>query len=228
MEIIQALRKTEWFAQLDEKTLAALAERAVERSLHRNELLFSAGQEAAGLYVFISGTLRAYRTGSDGREQVIHTEGAGATIGDLPVFDGQPYPSTVAAEVDSKVLFIDKQSVRTLCLTHPEIALSALGVLSKRLRRCAELVEKLSLHDVGQRVAELLLAEAKSKGKPRPQGIELDPRLSKERIAARIGSVREVVSRAIARFEHEGLVLSEGRRIIIPDPKRLADYIDNI
>jgi CRP-like cAMP-binding protein len=158
--ITQALRRSEWFAQLDGKALSALAQRAVERSLQRNEMLFSAGQEASGLYVIVSGTLRAYRTGSDGREQVIHTETVGATIGDLPVFDGQPYPSTVAAEVESKVLFLDKQSVRDLCLSHPEIALAALQVLSKRLRRCAELVEKLSLHDVGQRLAELLLAEA--------------------------------------------------------------------
>jgi len=81
------------------------------------------------------------------------------------------------------------------------------------------------LHDVGQRLAELLLAEAKSTGESGPRGIELDPHLSKERIATRIGSVREVVSRALARLEREGLVVSEGRRIIIPDPKRLAEYI---
>jgi CRP/FNR family transcriptional regulator len=228
MEIVQALRKTEWFSLLDEKTLAALAEKAVERSLTRDELLFSAGQEAAGLYVIVSGSVRAYRTGSDGREQVIHSEGAGATIGDLPVFDGLPYPSNVAAEEDSRLIFLDKQSVRTLCLTHPEIALSALRVLSKRLRRCAELVEKLSLHAVGQRVAELLLLEATSRGKQGPHGIELQPQLTKERIATRIGSVREVVSRAMARLERDGLVRSKGRRIIIPDPKRLAEYIGEI
>jgi len=62
------------------------AERAVERRLTRDEILFVAGDEARGLYVIVSGALRAFREGVDGREQVIHVESEGATIAELPVF----------------------------------------------------------------------------------------------------------------------------------------------
>jgi CRP/FNR family transcriptional regulator len=100
----------------------------------------------------------------DGREQVIHVERAGATIAELPVFDEGAYPSTAAAEEDTTVLFIDKHDVRQLCLEHPKITLAALKVLAGRLRRCAELVEALSLREVGQRLARFLLAEARRSG----------------------------------------------------------------
>src|SRR5262245_23036521 len=225
VDAVEALHKTELFRDLEETFRRALAEKAVERRLARGEVLCVAGDSAAGLYVVVSGSVRAYRTGNDGREQIIHTERAGSTIGELPVFDGLPYPSTVAAEEDSIVLFLDKDSVQRLFLTHPAIAIAALRVLSLRLRKCAELVESISLRAVGQRLAQLLLHEASSRGRKWRQGIEMELTLSREQVAARIGSVREVVSRAISRLEQDGLIQIEGHRIRIPDVERLREYL---
>jgi CRP/FNR family transcriptional regulator len=76
IDAVGALRKTELFRDLDETLLRALAERALERRLARDEILFMMGDRAGGLYVIVSGSVRAYRTGNDGREQIIHTERA--------------------------------------------------------------------------------------------------------------------------------------------------------
>jgi CRP/FNR family transcriptional regulator len=225
VDAVAALRKTDLFRDLEVTLLQALAEKAVERRLARDEILFVIGDNAKGLYVVVSGSVRAYRTGNDGREQIIHTERAGSTIGELPVFDGQPYPSTVAAEEDSVLLFLDKDSVRRLFLTHPDIAMSALRVLSRRLRKCAELVETISLRAVGQRLAQWLLDEAASRGRKSGRGSEVELTLSREQLASRIGSVREVVSRAISRLEQDGLIHVEDHRIRIPDVQRLNDYL---
>ena len=81
---VSALSRTVIFGGLDEGALRALAERAIERRLTRDEVLFVAGDEAAGLFVVVTGALRAFREGLDGREQVIHVERAGATIAELP------------------------------------------------------------------------------------------------------------------------------------------------
>ena len=225
IDAVEALRKTELFRDLEETLLRALAERAVEHRLARDEILFMMGERAGGLYVIASGSVRAYRTGNDGREQIIHTERAGSTIGELPLFDDQPYPSTVAAEEDSLVLFLDKESVRRLFLSHPDIALTALRVLSRRLRRCAELVETISLRAVGQRLAQWLLHEATTRGRNFGGGMEVEVALSREQMAARIGSVREVVSRAISRLEQDGLIRIDGHRVQIPDLDRLHEYL---
>lgn len=221
---IEALKRTALFKDLNEAALAALAARALERRFHRDEVLFIAGEQALGLYVIVEGAVRAFRESLDGREQVIHVERAGATIAEVPVFDDGSYPSTVAAEEETVTLFIDKRDVRRLCLDHPEIPLSALKVLASRLRRCAELVEELSLHEVGRRLARFLLVEAREKGQRTGGGISLDLGLTNQQIAARIGSVREVVSRAFARLQQSNLVKSEDRRLLIPDEDALAAY----
>jgi len=221
---IAALRGTTLFGGLGEPELRALSERAIEHRLGRGELLFVAGDGARGLYVVVDGAVRALRESLDGREQVIHVERAGATIAELPVFDEQPYPSSVAAEEDSLLLFIDKGDVRRLCLDHPQIAVAALKMLGGRLRGCAELVEALSLHEVDQRLARLLLAEAQTRGVRAGPGVTIELTLTNQQIAARIGSVREVVSRALNRLQQGGFINIEGRRITIADENALRAY----
>jgi CRP-like cAMP-binding protein len=184
---IAALRNTFLFGELSDAELQAMAEHAIERRLARDEILFLAGDEAQGLFVIVSGSLRAFREGVDGREQVIHVERAGATIAELPVFDDKPYPSTVAAEEETLVLFLDKREVKSLCLKYPLIALAALKLLAGRLRKCAELVEALSLREVDQRLARWLLSEARARGARRGETLEVALVLTNQQIAARIG-----------------------------------------
>lgn len=221
---IAALRRTVLFGGLPGRELDALAGRAVELRLEKGEILFLAGDEAKGLYVIVDGSLRAFRESLEGREQVIHVERAGATIAEVPLFDDGPTPSSVAAEEPSTILFIDKRDIRRLCVEHPEIALAALRVLAARLRRCSELVATLSLQDVGQRLARFLLAEGRSRGLRSGGEIAFELPLTKEQIAVRVGSVREVVSRALGRMQQEGLIRAEGRRFVIPDEEALARY----
>jgi CRP-like cAMP-binding protein len=223
-DAIAALKRTELFGDLDQRGLDALASRAVERRLAKGELLFIAGGEASGLYVVVEGALRAFRESPDGREQVIHVERAGSTIAEVPVFDDRPYPSSVAADVDTTVLFIDKRDVRRLILEHPQIGLAALKLLAGRLRRCSDLVELLSLREVGQRLARLLIAEAHANGRPEGGGVRLTLRLTKHQIAARVGTVREVVSRSLSRMQQDGLIRLDGADVVIPDMEGLSAY----
>lgn len=206
MEKTDALKKTELFGPLSEAEIKALAEACVVHPLKKGETLFNAGEEAKGLYVIAKGSLKAFRGNTEGREQVIHVERAGTTIAEVPVFDDKPYPSTVVAEEDSEVLFISKEDVKRLCLKHPAIALSALKLLAARLRRTAALAESLSLKEVDQRLAAFLLKEFKEK---RLKKLKLP---TNSVLAARLGSVREVVSRAFAKLEADGLIKVDEHR----------------
>jgi CRP/FNR family transcriptional regulator len=214
---VAALRRTALFGELGDSELSALSARAVEQRLDRNETLFLAGDAARGMYVIVEGSVRAYRVGPDGREQVIHVEQAGAVIGDLPVFDQGTYPSNVAGEEPTTLLFIDRGDVQRLCLAHPQISLAALKTLARRLRNCAALVETLSLHDVDRRLARLLLEEARQHGTRKGKRVDIEITLTHQQIAARIGSVREVVSRAFGRLQQAGYVAVDGRRVAILD-----------
>ena len=223
---IAALKRTPLFRELDDATLSLLAEHAVPRHYRKGDVLFLAGGEADGLFVIVNGSVRAFRESVDGREQVIHVERAGATVAEVPVFDDGTYPSTVAAEEDTDTLFLGKRDVRKLCLEHPAIPLAAVRVLASRLRRCAELVEALSLKEVGQRVARFLVSEARRHGESTGDGFCLTLTQTNQQIAARVGSVREVISRALSRLQHDGLIVLEDRKLTIPDLEALSSFAD--
>jgi CRP-like cAMP-binding protein len=221
------LKQTELFRDLDAEVLGVLAGHAVEKRLDRNEILFLVGEEAAGLFVIAEGSVRAFRSGSDGREQIIHVEKAVTTIAEVPVFDNGRYPSTVAAEEPARVYFIGKREVYDLCRKYPQIALAAAGLLAGRLRKCARLVEELSLREVGQRLAHLLLTQAATGGTPMADGgIRFRQKLTHNQLAARIGTVREVVTRSFHLLQEQKLVVVEGKDVIIHDPAVLAGYAD--
>lgn len=218
-ETIQILKRTPMFKDLDDAALSELAGKIVPRGLEKDEILLLAGERSSGLFVVAKGALRASRVNGDGREQVIHVERAPATIAEIPVFDDGVYPSTVAAEENSIVFFISKENVKSLFLKYPQLALSALKLMAGRLRRTAFLIEEISLHEVRQRLARYLLEEARRQNFA---GVKLELRLTNREIAARIGSVREVVSRALQRLQQENLIEIENRRISILNADALS------
>ena len=226
-ETVAALGRTALFGGLSREELRLLAKHAVIRRMSRGDVLFVVDEEAQGMFVIVSGSVRAFRVNADGREQVLHVERAGATLAEVPVFDDGPYPATASAEEDSVVLFIDKRDFRQFLLAHPHLALIALKIMAGRLRRHAELVESLSLREVGQRLAQLFLSEAGANGPLKAGRTEMALPLSHQQLAARVGSVREVVTRALARLQKEGLIVLDGRTLVIVDRDRLAAYARN-
>ena len=124
------------------------------------------------------------------------------------------------------VLFLATRDVKALFLAHPGSTLAALKLMAGRLRKCAELVEALSLHEVDQRLAGWLNTEARARGKRTPAGLELSLVLTNQQIAARIGSVREVISRSLARLQQNGLIAVDGRSVVIKDEEALAVFSD--
>jgi CRP/FNR family transcriptional regulator len=218
---VQALKKTALFGKLDAVALKSLATCAIEKRLQKNENLFLAGQKAEGLFVIVKGAIRAYRSNADGREQTIHLERGGAAIAELPLYDDLPYPSSAAADEPTDLLFIAKDDVRRFLMTHPIIALEALKILAGRLRKTAGLVEMLALKEVDQRLAAFLFQEAMTRGIEKPSGHEITVPPYPQ-IASRLGSVREVVSRAMTKLTKEGLVKNlGGRKFSIPNPAKL-------
>jgi CRP/FNR family transcriptional regulator len=115
------------------------------------------------------------------------------------------------------VLFIEKSDIRELCAKYPSLALAALRLMAGKVRKHATLVEALSLHEVGQRLALFLLSEKQSATSFGDNPTAFCQRLSNHEIASRIGSVRDVVSRAFSRLKRQGLISMEDRDVKILD-----------
>ena len=223
----QTLAKVPIFSGLSESELAFLAQRAVPRRYSAGEIVFSEGENCTGLYVVESGHIRIFKSSAGGREQVLSIDGPGSSVAELPVFDGGAYPASVVAVEDAALLFVSKQDFQALCLAHPQVALKVLKVVGARLRRLVGIIEELSFTTVRSRLASLLLRLARKEGKPAPSGIEVTLPSSNQELAAQIGTVRELVSRNLSRFQSEGLIQMDGRSVIIVDLKKLESELSS-
>jgi CRP/FNR family transcriptional regulator len=222
----QTLTRVPIFSGLTETELAFLAQRTVPRQFSAGETVFSEGQPCSGLYVVESGHVRIFKSSAGGREQVLSVDGPGSSVAELPVFDGGNYPASVAAIEDSTLLFVSKQDFQALCLTHPQVALKVLRVVGARLRRLVGIIEELSFTTVRHRLAAFLVRLARTSGTKTPAGVEFALSVSNQEVASQIGTVRELVSRNLSRFQAEGLLKIDGRTIIIPELKALEAELE--
>ena len=205
------------FSGLTEAEMSLLAQRTVVRRYAAGAIVFTEGEPCAGLYVVQSGQIRIFKSSSAGREQVLSVEGPGSSVAELPVFDGGNYPASVAVIEDANLLFISKQDFQAVCLAHPQVALKVLRVVGARLRRLVGIIEELSFTTVRHRLAAYLLRlpqEESGKGRGVPR-VTLPA--SNQELAAQIGTVRELVSRNLSRFQSEGFIRMDGRTALLLD-----------
>lgn len=224
----QILKSTPLFAALDESEIAALAARSGIHAFSSGEVLFSEGEPCRGLYIVVTGRVRIYKTSVSGREQVLSMEGPGASVAELPVFDGGLYPASASAVEKTDALFISRADLRAICLETPEVSLKILQVVGARLRRLVGIIEELSFTTVRHRLIAWLLRRAKAEGKPTQAGITFSLAVSHQELAAQIGTVRELVSRNLARLQAQNLIAVNGREITILDQEGLEADLASI
>ncbi len=220
---VRVLRSGGLFAALSEPELAFLVARTRSRATAAGELLFSEGEACKGLYMVASGRVRIFKVSPNGREHVLAIEGPGSSIAELPVFDGGTYPASAAAVDASQLLFISRDDFRGLCLEHPEIALKVLQVVGARLRRLVGIIEELSFTTVRHRLIAWLLRQAQAEGQT-----AFTMEVNHQEIAAQIGTVRELVSRNLARLQAQGLIAVDGRKVSILDLDGLRSDLDSV
>lgn len=207
-ERVALLRRLPYFASLEPTVVESVATRAQRRTARAGEVLFLEGEACAGLFIVQSGRVKISRMSAEGREHILHFAGPGEAFNDVPVFDGGPNPATVEAIGDSQLLVIPRSAMLELFERYPRLAQAVVAVLAGRCRQLVGQIEDLSLRSVTARLAGLLLDQA-----DQPQA----PPLTRAQMAARLGTVREVVSRALRELEAEGYLRLEGPRIVLLD-----------
>ena len=209
--VLETLRGVPFLHELPESTLTEIARRCIEKVHMRGDSIFLEGDPPKGLLVVREGAVKFYTTGDGGREQILEIEGPGRPVAELPLFDGRPYPASCAAVHDTVLLVVTPRDFHALLQAHPDLASAVIASLAFRLRRMVMLVQELSLRDVRQRLLDFFGELAKGRG-----SFELD--LSHQELAARIGTVREIVSRTLAKLAQEGVLRIDGKTVTLLEP----------
>ena len=218
------LRQIPYFAGLDTPTLTELARAVRPRAAESGEHILGAGEPCLGLYFVMRGQVRLVKTAADGREHVLRVLGPGATFNDIAVFDGGPNSDSAVAVGPTKIGYVPTATMVRLIERHPEIARAALKLLSQRQRSLGHVVEDLALRDVTARVARLLLGCIGHHDHIVEKADFACARITHQEIASMVGSVREVVQRALKELERDGAIALERSHIDIRDPARLERW----
>jgi CRP/FNR family transcriptional regulator len=213
---IEVLQKIPMFAGLDREVADALTHRAATRPFVAGELLFREGDGCEGLFVLVQGSVKIFKTSPSGRQLTLAVEKAPATVAELPLFDGGAYPASAQAVDDVVSLFIHKRDFRAVCLQHPELPLQALAIVGRRLRGLVGLIESVTFGKVRQRLARALLELADM-----AQSDAFNLPWTHQEIALNLGTVREVVSRNLNRFQAAGLIQVNHREVLLTDREGL-------
>ena len=184
-------------AGVSDASWSRLAAASVRRDYAAGETIFAAGAPALGLFVVVAGQVRVMRDGG-GRPFVLHLEGAGATLGEAPMFESlargsvpEPtYPGTAVAAEPTACLYVSREAVRAAVRADPDLAFALLARLAARVRHFADRMdERARLPAVGRLASLLLQRHEASRGR----SFALAP--TQQHAAEELGTVREIVVR---------------------------------
>jgi CRP/FNR family transcriptional regulator len=217
---VKVLSYVPCFAALDAATLEALAQIAVLRQYDAGQTIYLEGEPATAMFVLQSGWVKAARLSRAGREQALRFVRPVDIFGDVAILTGTAYPATVLALEDVQAWAIEGTAFLDSVARHPSLALAMNRHLAQRILYFTSLVEDLSLRSVEARLALTLLKNTEAQDGqivvPRREWTTFDE------MATRLGTVREVLSRALHALEQEGLLRVERRQIVVLDPEALA------
>ncbi len=218
------LRRVPYFAGLNDDVLAALAAVTRERRYVRGQVLFLEGDPCAGLHIVAAGEIKIFKLSPQGREQVLRQLGPGSTFNEVPVLDGGPNPASTAAVTDATVCVIARDDIKRLAQAYPSLAWALIESTARHTRHLVLMVEDLSLRSVKARLARLLLIEVQAS--TATGEIDRSQMITQAEMAARLGTVREMIGRVLRDLADDGLIMFDRHRIIIKDQEALAAVAD--
>lgn len=195
------IRAVSFAAGLPDAALAALAAIAALVQRPAGTLLQLEGDAAEVMYIVVRGRVKIARVSTGGREQVLNVIPPGGHFNTVPIFDGGRCPANAEALTDVALLALPRDALLAAVERHPALALALLKEFTGRLRHLVNLVDELALHTVQGRLAGLLLEQAAAA--ERGEAVQA---LTQAEMAAHVGTVREMIGRALKTFEALGLL----------------------
>lgn len=206
-----------YFADLDADALRSIAGTVIRRNYKPDQVVFLEGEPCAGLYLVEDGWLKAVKVSAEGREQVLRFIGPGEAFNEIGVFADTHNPATVVALEPATIWMIRRESMLRLLEEQPGVARSVIQNLARRVFHLVSLVEDLSLRTVEARLARHLLERAEA------SAVQRERWATQAEMAARLGTVLDVLNRALHGLADDGLIEIERHQIQILDREGLRE-----
>ncbi|MEW5942115.1 MAG: Crp/Fnr family transcriptional regulator [Chloroflexota bacterium] len=218
---MELLRSNEYFDTCSQPLMEQIVEHVQLREYEKGEVLFWEGDPCDGLYVIYQGSAKIYRVSPQGRQYIVRILQEGDTFAEVPAFDGGANPVNVETLETCRVWVVDGETLRGLVLTHPQFAQKVLVNFGRMLRGMVVKVSEMAFYQVTHRLARLI-----NEIPPDDLSGVSGAHWTQEQMAARLGTVREVVARSLKELERSGAIQVENRRITIRNPDLFQQWLN--
>lgn len=201
---VEFLRSLPGLHGLSEAGVRELAARGVLCRYRPRQVIYRAGDVSAGVLVIVSGQVRVIRETLD-RRHVVHTEGPGGTLAEVPLFGGGVLPATARAVGATSCVLFTREGILAAIARDPAVALYFLERLAQRVRGLVRRLDQWSFLSVRGRLARHILERgAAVEGRPLSLG------MTQQELAEELGTVREVVVRQLQALRRLHVIRAAG------------------
>lgn len=187
-----------------------------EKTYPAGEAVIWQGDPCESVYCVISGEVEIYRISPNGREQILDRMSSGLWFNLVPALIADAKnQANVRALTDSRLLSISRSNFTRLLVDFPVFGLAVARYFAQRLAHMTSMIETLSIYSVRQRLAQFLISQADGVG---GSGTV---RWTQTDMANRLGTVRDVLGRALRRMADEGMLRIEREKILLLDKEKL-------
>ncbi|MDE3201012.1 MAG: Crp/Fnr family transcriptional regulator [Acidobacteriota bacterium] len=186
--------------------------------------VFAENEEARGVFVVVQGEVKLSINSPDGKRLSLHLARKGEVLGLSSALSGCPYEMTAETLYPSRIAPISRADLLRFMVRHPELHKSLMVELSRQYGLACEQLRTLGLAtSAPERLARLLLSWSEH-GEHSTLGVCLRFSMTHEEVGEFIGASRETVTRTLASFKSQKLVMCNGSTLTIPNKAALAAY----
>lgn len=203
---------------LSKPVIQTFVAQAHKRSYPPKHTILHAGDMPTSLYLILEGSVSILLEDTDGREIVLAYLGPGDFFGEMCLFPEQKARTAIVRTRAQPTLVAEATytAFRQFAAAHHEIMYEIAGQLAARLRDTSQRLGDLAFLDVAGRLAHILLdLSKKPDAQQHPRGRVV--KISRQELARNAGCSREMAGRVLKKLEEDGLVISQGRNILVLD-----------
>jgi CRP/FNR family transcriptional regulator len=214
------------FCELPDNELENMSIEKSCMSYKKGQYIFSEGNNPSGLFCVNAGIIKTYKTGNDGKEQILRLVREGDILGYRSLISGERYNASAVAMEDSVICSIPKKTFFEILESNSSVSNKILKLLSGDLKSAENFITSLAQKNVRERVAEtiIMLKEFYGTGE---DGQTINNKISREDFANITGTATESTIRELSDLRKEKVIEFAGKEIKILNMDKLM-HIANL
>ncbi len=211
--------KSTVFRHLSPEQLDKLPLDVAPNRYRRGSIVYEEGSRINGFYVVCKGVIKIYKTGFDGKDQIIRFAKAGDVMGFRSTITGELACTTTKSIEDAEIVYVSGDIVRSLVKSNGEFAMDLLQIACMELGEANDYITDIAQKTVRERLAEVLIQLKMTFELDQNNFLKIS--LTREELASIVGTATESVIRLLSEFKQDKLIELQGRKIKILEEAKL-------